>query len=261
MRPCRGGAADRALRRLRDAYGAGQASTATLEVRTALALAGRGEDAVWDLPRWRVSPPVRALVLGSYEWPLDERGRWTIGRSSKCEIPLLDDAVSRRHAEIAVRAGICLVRDLGSCNGTLLNGRHVRGRARAGVTCWIGETGSASADLHRDHARGERGVSTSSRPRPVSIASVSAGSAWLTLTVVWSPVSVAVVPLPVSLRASPGRSVDRDAVGALSPLAVIGRPARLTSTSGGRDGRRSRPCRRRRRRRGRSPRAGRGGET
>ena len=136
-------AGDRALRRLRDAYGAGHVSTATLEVRTALALSGRSEDAIWDLPRWRLfnREPVRALVLGSYEWPLDERGRWTIGRSSRCEIPLLDDAVSRRHAEIAVRAGICLVRDLGSCNGTLLNGRHVtRARLRRGDVLEVGET-------------------------------------------------------------------------------------------------------------------------
>jgi len=136
-------AADRALRRLRDAYGAGDVSTATLEVRAALALDGRSEDAIWDLPRWRVfkREPVRALVLGGYEWPLGERGRWTIGRSSRCEIPLLDDAVSRRHAEIAVRAGICLVRDLGSCNGTLLNGRHVtRARLRRGDVLELGET-------------------------------------------------------------------------------------------------------------------------
>lgn len=135
-------AADRALRRLRDAYGAGHISTATLEVRTALALSGRAEDAVWDLPRWRVlrREPVRALVLGTFEWPLDDRGRWTIGRSSACEIALLDDTVSRRHAEIAVRAGICLVRDLGSCNGTLLNGRHVtRARLRRGDVLELGE--------------------------------------------------------------------------------------------------------------------------
>lgn len=136
-------AADRALRRLRDAYGAGDVSTATLEVRTALALTGRAEDAVWDLPRWRpfAREPVRGVVLDGSEWPLAERGRWTIGRSSDCEILLYDDAVSRRHAEIAVRAGICLVRDLGSCNGTRLNGRFVtRARLRRGDVLELGVT-------------------------------------------------------------------------------------------------------------------------
>ncbi|MDA0180002.1 FHA domain-containing protein [Solirubrobacter phytolaccae] len=136
-------AADRALRRLRDAYGAGHVSTATLEVRTALALSGRADDAVWDLPRWRLfaREPVRGLVLHDHEWPLEERGRWTLGRGSGCEIPLLDDSVSRRHAEIAVRAGICLVRDLGSCNGTRLNGHFVtRARLRRGDVLELGET-------------------------------------------------------------------------------------------------------------------------
>ncbi|MDA0168316.1 FHA domain-containing protein [Solirubrobacter taibaiensis] len=135
--------AERALRRLRDAYGAGEVSTATLEVRTALALTGRAEDAVWDLPRWRLTrDPVRALVLGGSEWPLTERGRWTLGRASDCDIHLAaDDAVSRHHAEIAVRAGICLIRDLGSANGTLLNGRFItRARLRRGDVLELGVT-------------------------------------------------------------------------------------------------------------------------
>ncbi len=41
---------DRALRALRDAYGAGHVSTATLESRAEWVLGGRVEDAVWDLP-------------------------------------------------------------------------------------------------------------------------------------------------------------------------------------------------------------------
>ena len=49
--------------------------------------------------------------------------------------------MSRRHAEIAVRAGLCLVRDLGSCNGTLLNGHLVRrARLRRGDVLLLGET-------------------------------------------------------------------------------------------------------------------------
>jgi hypothetical protein len=146
---------DRALRALRDAYGAGHVSTATLESRAEWVLGGRVEDAVWDLPPsrprasaplrsrwWRPAPPVRALVAGETEWPLSERGSWVLGRGSGCDVTLDDDdTVSRRHAEIAVRAGLCLVRDLDSCNGTLLNGRPIRrARLRRGDVLAIGET-------------------------------------------------------------------------------------------------------------------------
>jgi hypothetical protein len=135
---------DRALRALRDAYGAGHVSTATLESRAEWVLGGRVEDAVWDLPKrwWRPAPPVRALVAGETEWPLGERGRWVLGRGSGCDLVLGDDdTVSRQHAEIAVRAGLCLVRDLDSCNGTLLNGRGVRrARLRRGDVLLVGET-------------------------------------------------------------------------------------------------------------------------
>jgi len=137
-------ARERALRRLRDAFGAGHVSVATLEVRAAAVLEGRVDDAVWDLPRRLRRPwaPVRALVAGDLEFPLGERGRWVLGRSSECDVVLgLDETVSRRHAEIAVRAGTCLVRDLGSCNGTLVNGRSVRrARLRRGDTLVLGET-------------------------------------------------------------------------------------------------------------------------
>ena len=84
----------------------------------------------------------RAGRRRTHEWPLSERGRWVLGRSSDCDVDLdHDDAVSRRHAEIAVRAGKCLVRDLGSCNGTLLNGAFVeRARLRRGDVLLLGET-------------------------------------------------------------------------------------------------------------------------
>jgi hypothetical protein len=136
---------DRALRALRDAYGAGHVSTATLESRAEWVLGGRVEDAVWDLPKrwWRPAPHVRSLVAGDLEFPLAERGRWVLGRGSDCDLILGDDddTVSRRHVEIAVRAGLCLIRDLDSCNGTLLNGRPVRrARLRRGDVLLIGET-------------------------------------------------------------------------------------------------------------------------
>ena len=136
---------DRALRALRDAYGAGHVSTATLESRAEWVLGGRVEDATWDLPAkrwWRPAPAVRSLVAGELEFPLSEKGRWILGRGSGCDLTLdADDTVSRQHAEIAVRAGLCLVRDLDSCNGTVVNGRAVRrARLRRGDLLVLGET-------------------------------------------------------------------------------------------------------------------------
>jgi FHA domain-containing protein len=131
----------RALTQLRNAYAAGHVSTSTLEARIALALTGDADGAVWDLPpRWwhrRRAP--RALVFDGIEWPLDKSAR--IGRSSSCDLVLRDDSVSRRHAEIALRGGVCVVRDLGSSNGTWVNGRAVqRARLRAGDELQLGET-------------------------------------------------------------------------------------------------------------------------
>jgi hypothetical protein len=136
---------ERALQLLRDAYGAGHLSTATLEARTEWVLGGGyAEDATWDLPKrwWRPAAPVRSLVVGETEWPLADRGRWVVGRASSCDFALAaDDTVSRTHAEIAVRAGLCLIRDLDSCNGTWLNGRQVRrARLRRGDVLRLGET-------------------------------------------------------------------------------------------------------------------------
>lgn len=53
-------------------------------------------------------------------------GKSRIGRSEESEIVLLDPSVSRAHAVVEVTAGEAVVRDLGSTNGTFLNGRRVK---------------------------------------------------------------------------------------------------------------------------------------
>ena len=54
-----------------------------------------------------------------------ETGVYILGRSSKCDLVLRNDTVSRRHAEITVRGTTLIVRDLGSSNGTFIEGRRV----------------------------------------------------------------------------------------------------------------------------------------
>jgi hypothetical protein len=51
----------------------------------------------------------------------------TLGRSRECDIVLQDPNVSRKHAEIRPRGGSWVVADLGSTNGSRLNGRAVKG--------------------------------------------------------------------------------------------------------------------------------------
>jgi S-DNA-T family DNA segregation ATPase FtsK/SpoIIIE len=49
-----------------------------------------------------------------------------IGRSSEADVGLLDPEVSRRHARLDFARGIVYLSDLGSSNGTFLNGKPVR---------------------------------------------------------------------------------------------------------------------------------------
>jgi hypothetical protein len=50
-----------------------------------------------------------------------------IGRSVECDLVLEDTGVSRRHARIVVGDGGTRIVDLGSANGTLVNGRRISG--------------------------------------------------------------------------------------------------------------------------------------
>src|SRR5690606_31558467 len=64
-----------------------------------------------------------------------ERGRvyalggrtYVLGRGSDCDLVLASDIVSRRHATIAVTPTHLRVLDLGSSNGTFINGARIIG--------------------------------------------------------------------------------------------------------------------------------------
>jgi FhaA, N-terminal domain/FHA domain len=51
----------------------------------------------------------------------------TLGRSRQCDVVLEDANVSREHAEIRPRGGSWILEDLGSTNGSCLNGRRIEG--------------------------------------------------------------------------------------------------------------------------------------
>ena len=59
------------------------------------------------------------------EVPVGQKGTVTIGRLPDCEVTLSDPNVSRRHAEVRPFGTGFLVVDLGSTNGTRVNGATV----------------------------------------------------------------------------------------------------------------------------------------
>jgi pSer/pThr/pTyr-binding forkhead associated (FHA) protein len=88
--------------------------------------AGRESDGA-EAPRSEPKP-VRYLLVtedaGSLELP---EGSVLVGRSEQCEIAIDDPLVSRRHARITVVGSMVTIEDLGSSNGTLVDGERIEG--------------------------------------------------------------------------------------------------------------------------------------
>lgn len=135
---------DKALAALREGFAAGRLTHETFTHRVDEVLRARADHelrtVVADLPgpgrlqlvvlaacrrlmratdRWlRGWPPVLMLPRGS-------QSRFTIGRESACDMMLADETVSRWHASLERDASGWLLADLGSTNGTRLNGWRV----------------------------------------------------------------------------------------------------------------------------------------
>jgi Protein of unknown function (DUF3662)/FHA domain len=56
-------------------------------------------------------------------------GRNVIGRGTDADIRLPDTGVSRKHVDIVLEGGVATAEDLGSTNGTLVNGRRISRQA------------------------------------------------------------------------------------------------------------------------------------
>ncbi|MFI6930958.1 FHA domain-containing protein [Streptomyces sp. NPDC050287] len=144
---------DKALKALRDGVAMGRLSHDTFIHRMELALAARRSDELAaltaDLPRDR---RVSRLVFGAVEavsgFTVRLRRAWQAERLPKLLLPhpgeghplrigrdpanglrLAHETVSRVHAELRRQGGMWVLRDLGSTNGTTVNGRRVIGAA------------------------------------------------------------------------------------------------------------------------------------
>jgi pSer/pThr/pTyr-binding forkhead associated (FHA) protein len=82
------------------------------------------------------------FISGKYqggEYPLADGQEIVIGRSSELDMVLVEEMVSRKHARIALTEGTISIEDLGSTNGTFVNGEKVQqGTLREGDRVLIG---------------------------------------------------------------------------------------------------------------------------
>ncbi|MET9898746.1 FHA domain-containing protein [Streptomyces sp. NPDC006446] len=147
---------DRALKSLRDGAALGRLSHDTFIRRMELALAARRSDELAvltaDLPNTDAASERRwsKLVFGTVEavsgFTVRLRRAWQAERLPKLQLPnpgspyplrigrdpasglrLNHETVSRVHAELSRQSGVWVLRDLGSTNGTTVNGRRVIG--------------------------------------------------------------------------------------------------------------------------------------
>lgn len=82
------------------------------------------------------------FISGKYqggEFPLEEGRDFVVGRGSDLDMVLVEDMVSRRHATISTKSGQVVITDLGSTNGTFVNGEKInKTRLKEGDRILIG---------------------------------------------------------------------------------------------------------------------------
>ena len=78
----------------------------------------------------------------------------TLGRIEECEVTIIDPGISREHARVTGRRGVFIVEDLGSSNGTRLNGETINGPEvlRDGDYITVGAVNIMFSNLEMDKA-------------------------------------------------------------------------------------------------------------
>lgn len=111
-----------------DVIGVGPVQARVVALQAATGQVGEGSDA--DSDATRIRPAVPKLVLRGVSAPVFGKvyplhAALVLGRAPECDLPIESEQVSRRHARIVPGDGSARVEDLGSANGTYVNGRRV----------------------------------------------------------------------------------------------------------------------------------------
>lgn len=112
------------------------------------------------------------FVAGRYkggEFPLRPNREIVVGRGSEFDMVLEEDMVSRRHAKISTFHGRIVFEDLGSTNGSFINGQKVEGRALLSLGDKL-LVGTSLMEVVQGEGSGiTRTVRASAAPQPLSV--------------------------------------------------------------------------------------------
>jgi predicted component of type VI protein secretion system len=104
------------------------------------------------------------VVTKDGSFPLEGRGPWTVGRSQENDIVIPDPNVSRKHARLSRADSGYVVEDLGSTNGTLLDGAPIdRERIESGDELTFGQSIARFVRRIDSPGEGERNPSGAGR--------------------------------------------------------------------------------------------------
>src|SRR5215468_1702904 len=118
------------------------------------------------------------FISGKYqggEFPLRPNREIIIGRSSDLDMVLVEDMVSRKHAKITTDDKNVTIQDLGSTNGTFVNGEKVRKvELKDGDRILIGTSiiklvfvdGELTSHLTETEARSKMAMASSANKKP-----------------------------------------------------------------------------------------------
>jgi hypothetical protein len=125
---------------------------------------------------------VLRFISGKYqggEFPIAPDKQILVGRSSDLDMVLVEDMVSRKHARIAMQTDQIWIEDLGSTNGTFVNGEKIkRARLKEGDRVLIGTSilKLIAGDAPRDGMDAKRELENVAQARRTSQQRTMSGS-------------------------------------------------------------------------------------